>query len=124
MRARDLKRVSPVLAGLIVGIALGALLITPALAHPSRAASISSVTIVKHKVTVPPHGSMFLSVACPSGSRTLGGGIDAVQPNGGHSTLQTMVESYPTKTTWEGLVRSDATDSRKATVYAICGKTA
>lgn len=76
--------------------------------------------LVSSQVTIPANSSEFISVSCPAGKRPTGGGVDALQSNGAHSTLQRVIESYPTTSSWQALVRNDGTDARTARVYAIC----
>ena len=126
-----LRRYGAIGAAVAVGVVIGSLLLAPVQAHVSKQfghlyghiEERFAHEIVSAVVTVPGQGSQFLSVACPAGKRPVGGGVDALQSNGGHSTFQRVIESYPTETGWEALVHSEAPekDNRTATVYAICG---
>jgi hypothetical protein len=76
--------------------------------------------IVTKQIAVIGQGVALDSVQCPGGKFPVGGGVDAEQDNGAHSTLQRVVESYPTGDGWAVAVRNDEAAERKARIYVIC----
>lgn len=114
----------------IAAIALvGGMLISPVAAHVNdnfghlwteHIKPKAGWQIVHAEFTVPANDSEFGSVTCPRGKRPTGGGVSALQPNNAHSTVQRVIESYPSDRGWEALIRNDASDDRTAHVYAIC----
>lgn len=117
----------------LVGALAGSLLITPAAAHVSNSVNHLFNTHVKPKlayelvsaqVTVAAGDNEFLSVSCPGNKVPVGGGIDTLQPNGGHQSLMRIIESYPDSNGWQGFVFNGAPDPNNAHVWAICANVA
>jgi len=114
---------------LVVGVLIGVFLLTPAGAHVGRRVGHLfnehikprvGYEVVTASITVPANESEFLSASCPAGKRPSGGGVSSLQSNGGHSTFQRVIGSFPDGSGWTALVRNDAPDARTASVYAIC----
>jgi hypothetical protein len=108
---------------------LGALLVTPASGHVTKSFAhlwenhIKPRTgreVVTKQITLLGQSVQSDSVQCPSGKSPVGGGVDAEQDSGNHSTLQRVVESYPTGDGWAVSLRNDEAAERKARIYVIC----
>jgi hypothetical protein len=114
---------------LLTGAVLGGLLVTPAAGHVTKSfphlwdnhiKPRAGREVVTKQITVIGQGVQGDSVTCPSGKTPVGGGVDAEQDNGNHSTLQRVVESYPTADGWQVSVRNEEAAERKARIYVIC----
>jgi hypothetical protein len=114
---------------LCAGALIGAVLVTPAAGHVTKSfphlwenhiKPRVGREIVTKQMTVLGQGVQGDSVQCPSGKFPVGGGVDAEQDNGNHSTLQRVVESYPTGDGWAVSLRNDEAAERKARIYVIC----
>jgi hypothetical protein len=114
---------------LLFGAVLGGLLVSPAAGHVTKSfphlwdshiKPRAGREVVTKQITVIGQGIQSDSIQCPSGKLPVGGGVDAEQDNGNHSTLQRVVESYPTGDGWAVTVRNDEAAERKARLYVIC----
>jgi hypothetical protein len=114
---------------LVCGAALGAALVSPAAGHVTKSfphlweshiKPRAGREIVTKQITLLGQGVGGDTVQCPSGKLPVGGGADAEQDNGNHSTLQRIVESYPTGDGWAVSLRNDEAADRKARIYVIC----
>ena len=116
------RRMPPLAGALILGAILGGFVIMPAVASSGPRATLNSVRLISHQATVAGNDSTGVDITCPSGYRTLGGGVDARQPNGGFNSLQVVIASYPTKTGWTAEVQNNASGPRKFRAWDVCGR--